>query len=141
MDVKECCSILEQVKIKPTSVRILVYMAISEMHDTFSLADLEDRLVSVDKSSLFRALTTFSEHHLLHSMEDGSGSMKYCICHNHGDCTADEWHCHFFCESCKKTFCLEDDSIPKVAVPDGFKVNELNYVIKGICAECNKKNS
>ena len=70
---------MEQVKIKPTSVRILVYMAISEMHDTFSLADLEERLVSVDKSSLFRALTTLSEHHLLHTMEDGSGSMKYCM--------------------------------------------------------------
>jgi len=132
----ECCEILEKAGIKPTAVRILVYKTIMDTEESFSLADIEARLLSVDRSSIFRALTLFSSHKLLHTFEDGSGSLKYCVCHNHGECTPDEWHCHFYCEKCKKTYCLEDDAIPLVALPKGFTARELNYIIKGVCANC-----
>lgn len=137
MSSNECSEILEKSGIKPTAVRILVYKTISGMEESFSLADIEMKLLSVDRSSIFRALTLFSKHNLLHSFEDGSGSLKYCVCHNHGNCTPDEWHCHFYCEQCKKTYCLEDDMIPLVSLPKGFTAHELNYIIKGVCANCN----
>lgn len=136
MSSNECCEILEGAGIKPTAVRILVYKTVTEMEESFSLADVEMRLLSVDRSSIFRALTLFSKHHLLHTFEDGSGSLKYCVCHNHGECTPDEWHCHFYCERCNKTYCLEDDMIPLVTLPKGFIAKELNYVIKGVCDKC-----
>lgn len=139
MNSNECCEILEGAGIKPTAVRILVYKTVTEMEESFSLADVELRLLSVDRSSIFRALTLFSKHHLLHTFEDGSGSLKYCVCHNHGDCTPDEWHCHFYCERCNKTYCLEDDIIPLVALPKGFIARELNYIIKGVCDKCATK--
>ena len=136
MTSDECCEIFEHVGIKPTAVRILVYRTIAEMGVSFSLADVEMRLLSVDRSSIFRALTLFNKHHLLHAFEDGSGSLKYCVCHNYGHCKQDEWHCHFYCEKCKKTYCLENDSIPQIELPQGFVAREINYVIKGVCANC-----
>lgn len=36
-----------------------------------------DRLVSVDKSGIFRSLVLFREHHLVHSLEDGDGGIRY----------------------------------------------------------------
>lgn len=136
METDKCIEILEQAGVKPTSVRILVYKAIMEMEESFSLADLEMKLLSADRSSIFRAITLFSQHHLIHSFEDGSGSLKYCMCHNHGHCRPDEWHCHFYCEKCKKTYCLEDDAIPLVSLPEGFVAHQLNYIIKGVCRNC-----
>ena len=72
--------------IRPTAVRIMVFRAMYELHDTFSLTDLENTLDSVDKSTLFRTLSLFAQHHLVHKIEGGSGSTKYCLCRNDHVC-------------------------------------------------------
>lgn len=120
MNAKDCCDILTQAGIRPTSTRILVYEAIAEEKNTFSLGDLEERLPSIDKSGLFRTLTLFHDHRLIHSVDDGSGSLKYCFCHNHGNCREEEEHCHFYCEECRKTYCLDQDLIPHVDLPEAL---------------------
>lgn len=132
-------AILARAGVKPTAVRQLVYRTATAMHGAFSLADMERALPAADRSSLFRALVTLSAHHLLHTLDDGSGSQKYCVCTNHGDCRADEFHPHFFCERCHRTFCLDEATIPPVGLPAGFAARELNYVIKGLCADCATK--
>ena len=68
--------------IRPTAVRLLIYKTALRFHDTFSMSELEDALESVDKSTVFRTLSLFAARHLLHEIEDGSGSTKYCICRN-----------------------------------------------------------
>ena len=68
--------------IRPTAVRLLIYKTALRFHDTFSMSELEDALESVDKSTVFRTLLLFAARHLLHEIEDGSGSTKYCICRN-----------------------------------------------------------
>lgn len=133
--------VLEIHGVKPTAVRLLVYKAMAGMHDTFSMADVEDALDSVDKSTVFRTLNIFTAHHLLHEIEDGSGSKKYCLCHNDHECSIDEMHCHFYCEKCHKTFCIDNELIPVVAAPAGFTVNHIDYLMKGLCADCSKKGA
>jgi len=125
--------------IKPTANRLLVFDAMRKMGHTFSLSDLEEDLLSMDKSTIFRTLVLFLEQHLIHSVDDGSGSLKYCICHNNGDCSPEEFHCHFYCEECHQTFCLEDVRTPIVAVPNGYSVREVNYLLKGVCVGCGGK--
>ena len=131
--------ILNRHGIRPTSVRILIYKTMNRFHDTFSMADLEEVLDSVDKSTLFRTLALFAEHHLVHLLEDGSGSTKYCICRNDHICGIEELHCHFYCEACHKTFCLDHTLIPAVRYPAGFEVRQIDYLLKGLCASCRAK--
>lgn len=76
--------------IRPTAVRVLVYNAIKSFQDTFSMSDVEDALETVDKSSIFRTLALFAGQHLVHEIEDGSGSAKYCLCRNDHVCGAEE---------------------------------------------------
>lgn len=141
MKAEHYIPILEDAGIRPTSTRLLIYDAIYKKSDTFSLTSLEDELQSIDKSVIFRTLSLFHERHLIHSVDDGSGLHKYCLCHNHGHCSSEEAHCHFFCEKCRKTYCLSEDSIPPVHIPEGFIANKTNYIVKGICAQCAKKTS
>jgi Fur family transcriptional regulator, ferric uptake regulator len=122
--------------IKPTAIRLLVYRAMMHFERAFSLMDLEEVLDTVDKSTIFRAITLFHEHHLIHSVDDGSGSLKYCVCHNGGDCSLEELHCHFYCERCKRTFCLDETPVPLAETPEGFRVRTVSYVMKGICPSC-----
>lgn len=90
-------------------------------------------------STLFRTLALFAEHHLVHLLEDGSGSTKYCICRNDHICGIEELHCHFYCEACHKTFCLDHTHIPAVRYPAGFEVRQIDYLLKGLCASCRAK--
>ncbi len=141
MDRNQIGNLLAHQKIRPTSNRISIYEAILQQNNTFSLLNIEDALLELDKSTIFRAMTLFEEKHLIHSIEDGSGSKKFCLCRNHGHCQEYEDHCHLHCELCGNTLCLETIPIPDIALPDGFIVKRTNYIIQGICPYCPKKKT
>ena len=119
-----------------TSIRMLVLDALMRASRTMSLADLETELETVDKSSIFRTLEVFEANHLVHSIDDGTGSMKYEICEGEDSCTVADMHTHFYCEMCHKTYCLKEINAPLVDLPEGFTVHSVNYIIKGICSSC-----
>lgn len=125
--------------IRPTAVRILVLRSIMEMDGAFCLSDIEADIPSLDRSSIFRALRLFTENHLLHEIDDGSGSCKYCLCRceNHDHHLQ---HVHFTCTKCGKTFCLTEQIIPAITLPEGFIAEEAEYVVKGVCPECSERS-
>jgi len=129
---------LEHRGVKPTAMRLLVFQELEKAVRPLSLKELEERMVTAERSTIFRALTLLLQHHLIHGIEDGSGSLRYEICHGHEECTLEDQHTHFFCEQCQRTFCLHDTPIPQVELPEGFCANTINYMIKGICPECAK---
>lgn len=127
--------------IRVTAVRLLIWRKIRHgFLGAFSLADLEAVLPTVDRSTLFRMLTLLAEAHLLHDIDDGSGSQKYCVCH-HDDTRHCMGHVHLTCQNCRRTFCLTNVRIPPVLLPEGFEPMETEYVVKGVCAECARKQN
>ena len=135
MDEKQnVADFLREAGITPTPVRILVYRCLSECNMPLSLADIELRLESVDKSSISRSLTTFRKHNLVNCFNDGSGSAKYEICLN--DTNQNDLHVHFRCELCDTTLCLNEIRVPEVKLPTGFISKEANFIITGICKDC-----
>lgn len=128
--------------IRPTVGRILVLRALSEAVCALSLTDLENKLTTVDKSTIFRALTIFLEHHLVHTIEDGSGQLKYALCAEDCHCGEDihagltDLHTHFYCENCRNTYCLRGLPIPSLQLPPEFHLHSANYVLKGLCPNC-----
>ena len=86
---------LEKACIKPTSNRILVLRAIMRNSRPQSLAELERKLLSLEKSSVFRVLTLLLKHGVVHTVEDGRGIVMYELCTGHGHCTGDDLHVHF----------------------------------------------
>jgi Fur family ferric uptake transcriptional regulator len=129
---------LEARGIKPTAIRLLVFRAMLDHPQTFSLSDMEGKLDTIDKSTLFRTIALFHEKRLIHSIDDGSGSVKYSVCNSHCTCSLNDLHVHFYCNRCEKTFCLENISIPAVQLPPGFLLDSVNFVLKGLCTHCSK---
>ena len=80
MKKKKYINRLEKQRIKPTAIRLLVLDAISNKEEIISLLDLEAELGTIDKSTLFRTLTLFQKHLIVHTIDDGSGSLKYSVC-------------------------------------------------------------
>ena len=99
-----------------------------------------ERIMAEDGTMLHKGDTILiiSNPDLLHDIDDGSGSQKYCVCH-----VDDTRHCmghvHITCQECHHTFCLTNVKIPPVALPEGFMPIETEYIVKGICSECAKR--
>ncbi|GAB6119551.1 Fur family transcriptional regulator [Dysgonomonas termitidis] len=130
--------LLEERDIKATAIRILVLKAMFEFNRAFNLPDLEIKLDTVDKSSISRTIHLFHEHQLIHSFDDGSGSIKYSICSRDCHCSMEDLHAHFYCNYCKKAFCLKNISVPKFELSPIMQVESVNLVIKGYCGQCSK---
>ena len=141
MDNRKIIEILERKGVRVTSIRILVMEALTAASRPMSLSDLETVLDTVDKSSIFRSLEAFEKHHAVHSIDDGTGSVKYEVCEGEDECTVSDMHAHFYCEKCHKTYCLKEISAPVVDLPEGFEMNSVNYIVKGTCRECGRRLS
>lgn len=139
MKEKECLDLMSKRNIQPTAIRILVLQAMLQSNRSVSLLDLENTLDTVDKSTIFRTITLFLSHHLIHSIDDGTGSFKYGVCSSDCSCEVDDLHTHFHCEKCNKTFCFKSIPTPVVKLPEGFTLSSINYVLKGLCPECAAK--
>lgn len=139
MKEQECLDLLALRSIQPTSIRLLVLKAMLGAGRSVSLPDLEDMLDTVDKSTIYRTLTLFLSHHLIHSIDDGTGAFKYAVCDPSCSCAVNDLHTHFHCIRCNKTFCFTNIPTPVVALPPGFSVDSVNYVLKGLCPDCAAK--
>ena len=137
MNSAECEALLASHGIKPTANRIVVARTLAAAERPMSLTELEYKILSIDKSGVFRALTLFREHHLVHVIEDGGDGVRYELCHSHdGHTEDDDQHVHFYCERCHRTFCLTDMPIPTVGLPAGYELHDINYMAKGLCPDC-----
>ena len=136
MECYHDCHILEKKGVKPTSNRIIVIKALIAAAGPVSLAELDEIIGTMDRSSIFRVLTLFAANHVVHALEDGSGTLRYEMCDGEDECTIDDMHTHFYCERCHRTYCFKSIHIPAIEMPEGFTMHSINYMVKGICPRC-----
>lgn len=122
--------------VKPTAMRLLVLDVLSNQEAAISLSQLEHSFEKADRITLYRTLKTFENKNVIHSIDDGSGAIKYALCAEGCECHPEDLHVHFHCTKCRRTFCLPDNIIPAVNLPQQFVLQEINMVIKGLCREC-----
>ncbi len=127
---------LEQRNIKPTAMRQLVLQVLAGQKSAISLPELEHKFEKADKATLYRTLKTFEQHRLIHSIDDGTGAIKYALCNENCECAPSDLHVHFFCTECGQTYCLKEVSIPAINLPENFSLESVNMVVKGICPNC-----
>lgn len=136
MDSKRIVKILGDKGVKATANRMLVMDVLLRAQRPLSATEIGKELLSLDKSSIFRVLTLFQQQEVVHTIEDGSGALKYERCtedHNHYH---DDEHPHFYCERCHRMFCLDNQSIPSIDIPEGYHPHFATYIVHGICPEC-----
>ena len=125
--------------IRATANRIVIAEALDRAGRPMSMSELEASIVTIDKSGIYRTLAEFYKRQLVHAIDGGNGEVKYELCRSHHHDVDDDRHAHFYCEECRKTFCLDHVAIPKIDVPDGFWVSTIDYMVKGICPDCVRK--
>lgn len=139
--IKEIVEILREAGIKETPNRILVLEALVNASGPMTMTQIATQLETVDKSNVFRALTLFREHHLVHAFEacDEGTQYEFCKSHDH-DGPDNDRHIHFHCTSCHRTYCFDTLPIPEVQTPAGFVTADASFVLSGLCPDCSRKS-
>ncbi|WP_340063610.1 Fur family transcriptional regulator [Ascidiimonas aurantiaca] len=134
MKNESCKQLLEQKGLKKTRVRMALLQHFMNMERAQSYNDLQAALVSeVDKSTLYRNLTSFEQAGIIHRINDHSGITKYAF----GKSPSGGYeHAHFVCECCENVYCMEALTPIHFSVPKGFRTNKVQTIIRGICANC-----
>ncbi|QQX78070.1 MULTISPECIES: Fur family transcriptional regulator [Aequorivita] len=128
---------LEGKKVRPTSMRILIYKYMAQKEIAVALTDIENAFTKSDRTTLYRTLKTFEENGIVHQIDDGTGISKYALCQNGCNCEIEQdLHLHFHCSNCNKTVCLTEHKIPHINLPEGYLAEDVNLVVKGICEKC-----
>lgn len=131
--------ILRQNKLRRTDVRMGVLKVFLNHEEALSHNDIEDQFDQIDRITLYRTLRTFEEKGIIHKALDGSEKQKYALCaeecseHDHQD-----EHPHFYCFRCNRTVCLSEVSLPEIKLPPGYRLQQAQVVLQGICEECNQ---
>ncbi|MDD3771241.1 MAG: transcriptional repressor [Weeksellaceae bacterium] len=137
--MKSLEKILKYREIHPTAMRLLVLDKLLKTQHALSLNELEALFDQADKITLYRTLKKFEKNKLVHSIDDGSGAVKYAVCDENCECLPEQAHLHFHCIHCGSTFCMKEIGLPQVSLPKNFKPQELSLVVKGICDRCSTK--
>jgi Fur family ferric uptake transcriptional regulator len=98
--------------------------------------DLRSLMPDMDRVSLYRALEWLQRHDLAVRI-DGEGGPRY-RAHDrqHG-----RHHPHFDCRVCGKVTCLANETAPTIELPEGYRLDEVHIVARGVCNECQERAS
>ena len=130
--------VLKSKGLRITETRQVILERLQGKQAAISQSDMENELGDeIDRVTVYRTLKTFVEKGIVHKILDDRGGVKYALCredclpgHHHHD------HLHFKCEICQQTTCLEQHLIPEISLPAGYRKEEVNILVQGICPNC-----
>ena len=130
-------NILKKHNLRITQFRLDVIAIFTNAGHAMSSADIEQKLKDADRITLYRTLKSFEDKGIIHKAIDGTLTQKFALCdahcdeHNHHD-----EHVHFHCLKCENTFCVDHVFVPKITLPSGFKVQQTDMIVSGVCEKC-----
>lgn len=129
--------LLKTFRLRSTPNRQEILHLFLEKNYALSHNDIEKAVQnSLDRVTVYRTLKTFLDKGLIHKVLDDEGTLKYALCND--TCTTAEHHhdhVHFKCTKCGQTNCLNVE-VPAIKLPKGYKPNEFNLLIQGVCQHC-----
>ena len=124
--------------VKVTRGRVRVLDALHSARQPLSHAELEARLgdpaePAMDRVTLYRILDSLVACDLALKAVDTRGVFRFSAAaarHRHVD------HVHFRCTDCGGVFCLKDEPPPPPKLPRGFRLQQIDFDLRGLCADC-----
>ncbi|MBE9608116.1 Fur family transcriptional regulator [Chitinilyticum piscinae] len=86
----------------------------------------------IDRVTVYRVLDWLTEQALAHKLAGDDRVWRFAAA-----AATPHRHAHFHCSHCGRFFCLEQMSTElPVFLPAGFRAQQLEITIKGLCADC-----
>lgn len=123
---------------RPTPARCAVLGVLLETERALTHHEIGDRLgggVQINRVTLYRVLEWLVRHQLAHRIAGEDRVWRFNAFAPEEE--AGHRHAHFRCNRCVSVTCLEGMSTTfALSLPAGFRSQEVELTISGICAEC-----
>jgi Fur family ferric uptake transcriptional regulator len=146
-------ALLRESAVRVTTARVHVLAALLDAPRALTHQDVQDALASMDRVeldrvTLYRALDCLTEAGLAHKIAGDDRAFRYSAGAEHGAQQDDpsvphHQHGHFKCTRCAKVFCLDSSgeaallrSALRETLGRGFQSHDIEFTIKGWCADC-----
>lgn len=87
----------------------------------------------IDSVTLYRVLEWLTDNELVHRIAGTDQVWRFSA----GGGQQSHEHAHFQCTKCETLTCFNEVKLPApVALPEGFRGEEVDYLIKGVCPLC-----
>lgn len=124
--------LLEINKLSKTDGRLNILDIFLQSNVGLSEKDIQDRLSEKsDRATIYRTLKVFKETGIVHPVSAEGSATKYVLKKEPLE------HLHFKCTKCENITCLSDIQISGYQLPEGYIKLESNFLIIGICNNCN----
>jgi Fur family ferric uptake transcriptional regulator/Fur family zinc uptake transcriptional regulator len=91
-----------------------------------------------DKVTFYRNLEALCRAQVVHRVLGLDGAFRYCA----NDVSSPRCpgnHPHALCLRCGRMWCLKGEEMPRLEVPEGFRVEGKQLVVFGVCPDCAAK--
>ena len=140
MNINDLKHLLKKNRLKLTSTRLRVLELFLANDRALTVTDFS-RLTNdlFDRVSLYRTLKTFEDAGIIHRIIGVSNASSYALSQIRKIVEQPrlDQHLHFSCIQCSSVYCLDDQSVPTVILPDIYEVYSLSMTVIGICRFCN----
>jgi Fur family ferric uptake transcriptional regulator len=130
--------LLNRHNLKRTSCREGIIEAIMSVNFALSESEIQDRLKgNYDRTTFYRSFKTLIENEIIQKIVVDNQIVRYELANA---VTSKKDHAHFYCNRCKKVQCLDKIEVPNTKLPFGYKLTEIELILKGICSKCSVEN-
>lgn len=131
-------STLKKNDLSVTESRKKILQLFLEEKGALSHGDIEKKAgEKFDRVTVYRTLQSFVEKGIIHTIPTTDNSIRYALCKD--QCSAGhhhDHHIHFICNTCHKTYCLDDVVTPDIKLPKGYQATHVEVVVEGVCKDC-----
>ncbi len=120
---------------RATRARVDVLAVLLAAPEALSHHDVERRLPrghDIDRVTLYRVLEWLTAQGLAHKVAADDRVWRFSATGG----GASGAHAHFQCSDCGRIVCLEQSTVPAIALPAGFRRSEVEVTVKGTCDAC-----
>jgi Fur family ferric uptake transcriptional regulator len=131
--------LLKRHRLSSTTIREDMLKVFIESRSPISMNELKEKMKrDCDRVTLYRNLKSFTKKGILHEVYLDKQESRFVLPENilNPEMEYAE-HLHFKCTKCDMVKCLTDQEIMDIALPEGFKMLEANFVVFGLCDNCN----
>jgi Fur family ferric uptake transcriptional regulator len=131
--MSDIATMLHDAGLKVTPGRVRVLEMLLAAAQPLSHADIEALLPDADRVTLYRILDSLVACGLALKAVDTRGVFRFSAS---GTQREHSGHVHFRCTDCGGVFCLRAAPPPPPKLPRGFRLANVDYDLRGVCAGC-----
>ncbi len=122
--------------LKKTAQRVMLINVLQKKTVAQTEEDIKQEMGDLyDRITFYRTVQTLLDADIIHRITIDNKTSKYAL---NESASHNGNHGHFFCKKCHKVTCLGEILPLNYNLPDRYKAEECEVLIKGVCADCDK---